>query len=69
MTPTTTFCIDQDEIIDIFNEAKAWVSTWHELMVSANINIFEMSYEESVSYFNCLENLEKIRQNDEPDPD
>jgi hypothetical protein len=30
-------------------------------MVNANIDIFEMSYEESVSYFKHLENLEKIR--------
>jgi hypothetical protein len=30
-------------------------------MVNANICIFEMSYEESVSYFKRLENLEKIR--------
>jgi hypothetical protein len=29
--------------------------------VNANIDIFEMSYEESVSYFKHLENLEKIR--------
>jgi hypothetical protein len=34
---------------------------WHEAMVNANIDIFEMSYEESVSYFKRLENLEKIR--------
>jgi hypothetical protein len=30
-------------------------------MVDENIDIFEMSYEESVSYFKRLENLEKIR--------
>jgi hypothetical protein len=29
--------------------------------VNANIDIFEMSYEESVSYFKRLENLEKIK--------
>jgi hypothetical protein len=34
---------------------------WHEAMVNANIDIFEISYEESVSYFKRLENLEKIR--------
>jgi hypothetical protein len=34
---------------------------WHEAMVNANIDIFEMTYEESVSYFKRLENLEKIR--------
>jgi hypothetical protein len=31
-------------------------------MVNLNIDIFEMSYEESVSYFKRLENLEKIRR-------
>jgi hypothetical protein len=31
-------------------------------MVNANIDIFEMSYEESVSYFKHFENLEKIRR-------
>jgi hypothetical protein len=30
-------------------------------MVNANIDIFEMSSEESVSYFKRLENLKKIR--------
>jgi hypothetical protein len=30
-------------------------------MVNANIDIFEMFHEESVSYFKRLENLEKIR--------
>jgi hypothetical protein len=34
---------------------------WHEAMVNANNDIFEMSYEEFVSYFKQLENLEKIR--------
>jgi hypothetical protein len=37
-------------------------------MVSANIEIFEMSYEESVSYFKRLENLEKIRRTNGPNP-
>jgi hypothetical protein len=35
-------------------------------VVSANIDIFEMSYEEPVSYFKILENLEKIRRNNSP---
>jgi hypothetical protein len=35
-------------------------------MVNANIDIFEMSYEESVSYFKRLENLEKIRRTNGP---
>jgi hypothetical protein len=37
-------------------------------MVNANIDIFEMSYEESVSYFKRLENLEKIRRTNGPNP-
>jgi hypothetical protein len=35
-------------------------------MVNANIDIFEISYDESVSYFKCLENLETIRRNNGP---
>jgi hypothetical protein len=35
-------------------------------MVNTNIDIFEMSYEESVSYFKRLENLEKIRRTNGP---
>jgi hypothetical protein len=37
-------------------------------MVNANIDIFEMSYDESVSYFKLLENLEKIRRTNSPGP-
>jgi hypothetical protein len=37
-------------------------------MVDTNIDIFEMSYEESVSYFKRLENLEKIRGTNGPNP-
>jgi hypothetical protein len=37
-------------------------------MVKSNIDIFEMTYEESVSYFKCLENLEKIRRTNGPNP-
>jgi hypothetical protein len=29
-------------------------------MILANIDIFEMNYEEEISYFKCLNNLEKI---------
>jgi hypothetical protein len=47
--------LDQDEIIDILDQAKA--SEWHESMVNAKIDIFEMSYDKSVSYFKHLENL------------
>jgi hypothetical protein len=58
--------IDQDEIIEILDQAKAGDPEWHEAMVNANIDIFEMSYEESVSYFKHLENLEKIRRTNNP---
>jgi hypothetical protein len=40
---------DQDEIIEILDQGKA--PEWNEEMFNANIDIFEMSYEESVSYF------------------
>jgi hypothetical protein len=53
--------LDQDEIIEILDQTKARDSEWYEAMVNANIDIFEMSYEESVSYFKRLENLEKIK--------
>jgi hypothetical protein len=58
--------LDQDKIIEILDQAKARDPEWHEAMVNANIDIFEMSYEESVSYFKCLENLEKIRHTNGP---
>jgi hypothetical protein len=60
--------LNQDEIIEILDQAKAWVPEWHEAMVNVNIDIFEMSYEESVSYFKHLENLEKIRRTNGPNP-
>jgi hypothetical protein len=41
--------LDQDEIIEILDQAKA--PEWHEAMMNENIDIFEMIYEESVSYF------------------
>jgi hypothetical protein len=50
--------LKQDEIIEILDQAKA--PEWHEAMVSDNIDIFEMNYEEAIAYFICLENLEKI---------
>jgi hypothetical protein len=53
--------LDQDEIIEILHQAKDRNPEWHEVMVNANTDIFEMSYEESVSNFKRLENLEKIR--------
>jgi hypothetical protein len=60
--------LDQDEIIEILHQAKAMDPEWHEAMVNSNIDIFEMTYEESVSYFKRLENLEKIRRNNGPNP-
>jgi hypothetical protein len=58
--------LDQHEIIGIFDQAKA--PEWHEAMVNSNIDIFEMSYAQSVSYFKHLENLEKIRHTNGPNP-
>jgi hypothetical protein len=37
-------------------------------MVKSNIHIFEMSYEESVSHFKYLQNLEKIRRTNSTNP-
>jgi hypothetical protein len=51
--------LDQDAIIEILDQAKA--PEWQEVMVNANIDIFEMYYEESVSYFKRLKNLQNIR--------
>jgi hypothetical protein len=56
--------LDQYEIIEILYQDKA--PEWHEAMVNFNIDIFEMSYEEYVSYFKRLENLEKIRRTNVP---
>jgi hypothetical protein len=41
--------LDHDEIIEILDQAKA--PEWHEAMMNENIVIFEITYEESVSYF------------------
>jgi hypothetical protein len=41
--------LDEYEIIEILDYTKD--SIWHEAMDNANIDIFEMSHEESVSYF------------------
>jgi hypothetical protein len=60
--------LDQDEIIEILDQAKAVDPEWYEAMVNANIDIFEISYEESVSYFKRLEKLEKIRCTNGPNP-
>jgi hypothetical protein len=37
-------------------------------MVNANIDIFEMSYEEDTSYFKRLDNMKKIRRTNCPNP-
>jgi hypothetical protein len=58
--------LHQDEIIEILDQPKS--PEWYEAMVNANIVIFEMTYEESVSYFKHLENLEKIRRTNGPNP-
>jgi hypothetical protein len=56
--------LDQDEIIGILDQAKA--PELHEAMVHANIDIFEISHEEFLSYFKRSENLEKIRHTNGP---
>jgi hypothetical protein len=38
--------LDQDEIIGILDQAKAWDPEWYEAMFNANIDIFDMSDEE-----------------------
>jgi hypothetical protein len=77
MTSIITCCIflkktpkqlNQNEIIEILDQAKALDPEWHESMVNANIDIFEMSYEEYVSNFKRLQNLEKIRRTNGPNP-
>jgi hypothetical protein len=55
-------------IIEILDQAKTRNLECHESIVNANIEISEMSYEESVSYFKRLENLEKIRRTNGPGP-
>ena len=58
--------LTQDEIIEILDQAKP--PNWHEAMVSANIDIFEMDYKSAISYFIRLENLDKIRRTNGPAP-
>jgi hypothetical protein len=43
--------LDQDEIIEILDQSKAWDTEWYEAMINDNIDHFEISYEESVSCF------------------
>jgi hypothetical protein len=54
------------EIIEIFEQAKA--PDWYEAMLHTNLDIFEITCEESVSYFKSLENLEKTRRTNGPCP-
>jgi hypothetical protein len=60
--------LDQFEIIEFLNQAKAWDPEWHEAIVNSNIDIFEINKEESVSYFKSLENLEEMRCSNVPNP-
>jgi hypothetical protein len=53
-------------MIEILGQAKA--PECYEAMVNENIDIFEMSYEESVSYFKSLEKSGKIRRTNGPNP-
>jgi hypothetical protein len=43
--------LDLDEIIEISDQEKPRDPDWHEAMISTNIAIFEMSYEEFVFLF------------------
>jgi hypothetical protein len=58
--------MDQHGIIEILDQAKARDPKCHETIVDAKIDIFEMSYEEPVSYFKYLGNSEKIRHTNSP---
>jgi hypothetical protein len=54
MTSVGTFCIflkkiPKIEMIEILIQEKVWYPEWHETMVNANIDIFEVSFDESVS--------------------
>jgi hypothetical protein len=60
--------LDQDEIIEILGQTIANYPEWHEAMVNSNIDIFEMAYEEYVSYFKCLETFQKIWRTNGPNP-
>jgi hypothetical protein len=52
--------LDQDKIIKITDQTKTWSYKWHEAMVNAIIDIFELTHEESMSDFEWLGNLEKV---------
>jgi hypothetical protein len=59
---------NQEEIIEISDQDKIVSPEWNESMFKINIHFFEMFYEESVSYFKRMENLEKIRHTSGPGP-
>jgi aspartate carbamoyltransferase regulatory subunit len=52
----------------MLEQVKARYSKLYEAMLNSNIDNFEVSYEKSVSDFKSLENLEKIRHTNCPDP-
>jgi hypothetical protein len=56
--------LTQDEIIEILDRAKP--PSWHEAVVSANIDVFEMDFDSAISYFRRLENLDMIRRMNGP---
>jgi hypothetical protein len=51
-------------MIEILDQVQA--PEWFEAMVAANIDIFEMSYEESVSCFKHLKYLGNIQHINDP---
>jgi hypothetical protein len=65
MTSATTVYYKVIENLDL---VKTRNPEWHEAVVNVNIDIFEMSHEESVSYSKHLENLEEIKHTNSPSP-
>jgi hypothetical protein len=49
--------LDQDEIIEVLDQAKANDPEWHGAMVTANIDSYQIFHDKAVSYFNCLDDL------------
>jgi hypothetical protein len=56
------------EITEILNQPNDLDPDSHKMMFNVNIDIFEMSHEESIPNFKRLENLEKIRRTNGPNP-
>jgi hypothetical protein len=46
--------LDQNEIIEIWDQATKMVTEWDAAMVNAKIDIIEMSYEEYAPYLNVF---------------